>query len=73
MDEYTKEDVLKIPCAQKGVIRDEEWHKDYFRKLGDIVINMLDSCEDIQSYLASELFPKEMRPKNMLPAAMAAE
>ena len=68
MDEYTKEDVIGISCAQSGVVRDEEWHRDYFTKLGDVIVNMLDTCEDIPSYLAYEL-PPEMRPQNLLPAA----
>ena len=72
LDEYTKEDVLGLPHAKSGVVRDEAWHREYFQRIGDIVIDMLDKCDDIPSFLASELVPEEFIPKDLLPAAEIA-
>ena len=54
LDDYTKEDVLGLPHAKIGVVRDEAWHREYFQKIGDLVVDMLDKCDDIPSFLASE-------------------
>ena len=36
-------------------------------RLGEIVIDMLDSADDVPAYLASPALPTDHRPRNLLP------
>ena len=70
VQEYTEQDVLGLPDPATQEFRDDQWQHNYFQKVGDVVMRLLDECDDVQSYLEhgfefdSEL--SEFKVKDML-------
>ena len=42
------------------------------RQFGDIIIDLLNNADDVQSYLASGIVPDDHRPRDLLPEIQAA-
>ena len=47
-------------------MRDEQWHRQSLKELGDVIIDMLDNSDHVTAHLSSSTFPKEYKPENLL-------
>jgi len=66
-EKFTDQDVLDLLKPSHEVVRNEEWHRADLQKLGDVIINMLDTSDSVIEHLSSPSFPVEYKPEDLMP------